>query len=235
MARLPEKNSMRLLCKGCDTHFFANINKSEPIRTDGARTYSYITEYAVCPACTELNLSIKADVSQGFGVTWETLATYPQGALAANKILAPKEVPSHISQDYNEAISVIDCSPKAAAALSRRCLQAMLADNGYKHKNLVDQIKTVLAESDRDRIVPASLRETLDVVRSFGNFSAHPMTEVSTLQIIDVEIGESEWCLEILRHCFEVFYVEPKRLSERKAKLNAKLQLAGKPPLPSSI
>ena len=40
----------------------------------------------------------------------------------------PKEVPSHIAEDYKEAALVLNFSPKSSAALSRRCLQAVLRE-----------------------------------------------------------------------------------------------------------
>ena len=42
----------------------------------------------------------------------------------------PPEVPEHIAADYKEATLVLNLSPKASAALSRRCLQAILREAG---------------------------------------------------------------------------------------------------------
>jgi len=36
---------------------------------------------------------------------------------------APQEVDDFIAEDYNEACLILNDSPKASAALSRRCLQ----------------------------------------------------------------------------------------------------------------
>ena len=70
----------------------------------------------------------------------------------------------------------------------------------------------------------------MDGIRNFGNFSAHPITEVTSLQIIDVEPHEAEWCLEILEELFQHFYVRPAEAAARKAALDAKLKLTGMPP-----
>jgi hypothetical protein len=67
------------------------------------------------------------------------------------------------------------------------------------------------------------------VIRNLGNFSAHPVTDQTTLQIIDVEPGEAEWCLEILEDMFDHYYVKPAQARIRKAALDAKLTAAGKP------
>ena len=70
----------------------------------------------------------------------------------------------------------------------------------------------------------------MDAIRNFGNFSAHPITDVTTLQIIDVQPEEAEWCLEIISDLFEHYYVKPAIDSQKLADLNQKLANAGKPP-----
>ena len=65
---------------------------------------------------------------------------------------------------------------------------------------------------------------------NFGNFSAHPITDQTTLQIVEVEVTEAEYCLDILDAIFDHYYVRPAEAKRRRAALDAKLQLAGKPP-----
>ena len=125
---------------------------------------------------------------------------------------------------------VLPISPKASAALSRRCLQAVLRAHGYKDKDLSKEIDLLLNEKDASKAIPQTLRVAVDGIRNFGNFSAHPITDVSTLQIIDVEPEEAEWCLEILEEAFQHFYVRPAAAMAKKAALDAKLKAAGKPP-----
>ena len=55
------------------------------------------------------------------------------------------------------------------------------------------------------------------------------MTDQSTLQVIAVEQGEAEWCLDILEEMFDHYYVKPAQAAVRKAALDAKLAAAGKP------
>jgi hypothetical protein len=52
----------------------------------------------------------------------------------------------------------------------------------------------------------------------------------ATLQIIDVEPHEAEWCLETIKELFDHFYVGPAIAKAKKAALDAKLAAAGKPP-----
>ena len=140
------------------------------------------------------------------------------------------DVPDSFKADYVEACNVLLVSPKASAALSRRVLQGILKDNGYQSSNLAKQIDAVLAESDPNKVLPQTIRETIDAVRNFGNFAAHPITEVTSLQVIDVEPEEAEWCLEIIEAIFDHYYVTPAKVAEKRKQLNQKLSQTGKPP-----
>ena len=114
--------------------------------------------------------------------------------------------------------------------LSRRVLQGILTDQGYASRNLEKQIDSVLVENDPKKVLSDHIRGTIDAVRHFGNFAAHPITEVTSLQIIDVEPEEAEWCLEIIEALFDHYYVTPARARERREQLNQNLAQAGRKP-----
>lgn len=117
-------------------------------------------------------------------------------------------------------------SPKASAALSRRCLQAVLKDKGgAKKRDLADQIDEVASS------VPSHIADDLHAVRNIGNFAAHTQKSTATGAILDVEEGEAEWNLDVLELLFDFYFVQPAISAKRKAALNAKLQQAGKPPI----
>jgi hypothetical protein len=141
---------------------------------------------------------------------------------------APIEVDEHISQDYNEACLVLSLSPKASAALSRRCLQNILREKaGVKPGNLIKEIEQVLA----DPKTPSYITESIDAVRNVGNFAAHPQKDQTSGEIIDVDPEEAEWLLDVLELLFDFYYVQPEIAKKKKAALDAKLALAGKPPM----
>jgi Domain of unknown function (DUF4145) len=87
-----------------------------------------------------------------------------------------------------------------------------------------------LNESDPKKAIPQSLHDTVDAIRNFGNFGAHPINDKTALQIVEVDDHEAEWCLQILEECFEHFYVRPAAAKARKRALDEKLAAAGKPP-----
>jgi hypothetical protein len=195
--------------------------------TDGSGDVRYWRyRSANCPGCLDVTISIcNDDGSEDSERDWRQV--YPIGA---HRGPVPAEVPNNIAADYIEACNVLPISPKASAALSRRCLQNMLHVAGYRGKDLAREIDQLLNEPDPKKALPHRLRETVDAIRNFGNFSAHPIDDKTTLQVIEVEPHEAEWCLELIEELFEHFYVGPAIAAAKKAALNAKLAAGGKPP-----
>jgi hypothetical protein len=58
----------------------------------------------------------------------------------------------------------------------------------------------------------------------------HQNSAIAPLQVIDVEPDEAEWCLETVEELFEHLFVAPAAAKAKKARLDAKLQAAGKLP-----
>ena len=180
----------------------------------------------VCPDCREPIIEIGNESIQ----IDEWYLAYPRFSARAP---IDNAVPEPFRRDYIEACNVLPASPKASAALSRRVLQAILKDQGYSSRDLAKQIESVLNESDPNKTLPVPIRSIVDAVRNFGNFAAHTISEVTSLQIIDVDPDEAEWCLEIVEALFEHYFVAPARNKKRLDNLNSKLGKAGKPPAKS--
>lgn len=204
-------------CPLCAIHFHDNWIEGDIFRFNNHTGWRIRT--AECSGCKNLTFELKTHNKNWFRV-------HP---VATTRGPVPVEVPERIAQDYTEACTVLPYSPKASAALSRRCLQMVLHEHGYKNKDLSKEIDLLLNETDSRKAIPESLRLTIDGIRNFGNFSAHPITDQTTLQIIDIEPHEAEWCLETVEEMFQHFYVQPVRAKARKAALDAKLHAAGKP------
>jgi len=183
-----------------------------------------------CPECSKEILRLGKQRIENNMILAEPAyrQVYPIGSLRGP---VPKDVPSDISADYIEAAAVLPLSPKASAALSRRCLQAVLHAAGYTQKDLSKQIDAVLAESDTKKALPSGIHMIVDVIRNFGNFAAHKITDETSLQVIDVEPAEAEYCLDVLDSVFDHYYVKPAQAKAIKDALNAKLVAAKKPPV----
>ncbi len=135
-------------------------------------------------------------------------------------------IPDEYADDYKEACLVLSDSPKASAALSRRCLQNLLRNvAGVKKGDLAKEIQSILDSS----VLPSHIAGDLDAIRNIGNFAAHPNKSTSSGEVISVEPGEAEWNLDVLEELFDFYFVQPKKSKERRDALNKKLADAGKP------
>lgn len=154
------------------------------------------------------------------------LPVYPLGA--ARHPPPPQVDDAELKSDYREACAVVNISPKAAAALGRRCLQHILREKAkVKHDNLDREIQQVLDAGH----LPSHLADAIDSVRTIGNFAAHPIKITSSGEIVDVEPGEAEWTLDTVEGLMDFYWVKPALLKAKRDALNAKLQDAGKPKL----
>ncbi|MBN2305946.1 MAG: DUF4145 domain-containing protein [Anaerolineae bacterium] len=134
---------------------------------------------------------------------------------------APPEVPSELAEDYNEARVIQDLSPKASAALARRCLQGLL--RGYANVNpgnLNGEIQQVLDSGT----LPSHLKESIDAIRHIGNIAAHPIKDTLTGTITTVEDHEAEWTLDVLEGLFDFYFVQPEATRKKREALEEKLK-----------
>jgi len=176
-----------------------------------------------CPSCAQAIIGLSGTDSIN-NPTVPRHFVYPKAAMRSK---APPEVPESIAEDFNEACLVWADSAKASAALSRRCLQAMLAGQGFDQHNLAQAIQAAL---DSGRL-PGAVAGNLDHVRNVGNFAAHPTKETNSGAIMPVLPEEAEWNLEVLEELFDLFYVQPAIAKQKREALNKRLADAGKPPM----
>lgn len=132
------------------------------------------------------------------------------------------DVPVKVRKDYAQAVVILSDSPEGSAALSRRCLQAVLVLNGAKKDKLDQQLDELIPT------LPAYIAPYLHHVRKLGNIAAHASQSKSTGEIVDVEPGEAEWLLELIEELFDHYYAKPAEAKARQAALTAKFADAGK-------
>ena len=192
-------------------------------------------EKVVCPSCRRCTLRLISSQHRTDHVTPVPMGVEHSVLIrprAPSRPPIPPEVPYEFRDDYLEACLVLVDSPKASAALSRRCLQLILRERAAV-KNPNDLAKAIQEVVD-DPTVPSGVSDCLDLVRNIGNFAAHPNKSQSTGEIVPVEDGEAEWCLEAIEVLFDFYFVQPAKLDERGTAFNQKLNEAGKPPMPAT-
>jgi hypothetical protein len=191
----------------------------------------WLVLYETCPRCQRLNIRLLNGPPQSQDKTKmvhlvSSRVIHPNGGVSRKR--APSDVPKSVREDYNEACLVLADSPKASAALSRRCLQRILREHAkVKPQDLSKEIDEVLASKQ----LPQYLATDIDAVRHIGNFAAHPIKSTSSGEIVDVELGEAEWQLDVLEGLFDFYFVAPAESKKKRDALNAKLADAKKPPL----
>jgi len=119
----------------------------------------------------------------------------------------PDYVPESIRQDYEEACSILELSPKAAATLCRRCLQTMI-------QNVFNTPKQTLAKDIAiiKSMVSPDVWNALDAIRQLGNIGAHMEYDVNL--IIDIEIDEAKMLLRVLETLIHEWYVTKHNIDE---------------------
>jgi Domain of unknown function (DUF4145) len=135
-----------------------------------------------------------------------------------------REVPEDLVSDFHEACLVLQDSPKASAALSRRCLEHLLEKQGYTQRTLEKKIDAV-------KDLSSHISENLHYLRQIGNFSAHPIKSENSGEIQDVESGEAEFNLDVLEQLFDFYYVQPAISRAKREAIEAKIKEAGRNPI----
>lgn len=215
-------------CMHCLVEFHDN-EKQEYIGGDADKHWSVFSQ--LCPVCNRLNLFLVngKNINQANNIfrgdIVSKIAIRPIGSIRPP---CPNDVPSNIANDYKEACLVLPFSPKASAALSRRCLQNLLRDAAkVKPSDLSKEIQEVIDSGK----LPSQLADSIDAIRNIWNFAAHPTKSKSTGEIVEVESEEAEWNLDVIESLFDFYYVQPAKVAKKREALNAKLSEAGKPPM----
>jgi hypothetical protein len=196
-------------------------------RDEGDKTYS-ITSHK-CPECrkqimwlNEIRTIDKAGPPEPEIV--ETTLLFPKWPIRP----LPPEIPEKFASDFREAYNTLAMSPKASAALSRRCLQNLIREQeSIIEKTLQSEIEKLLKTNK----LPKYLADDLDSIRVVGNFAAHPIKDTNTGEIVDVGPGEAEWTLEVLEELLLFYFVDTSRSKARRDALNRKLKDTGKDPM----
>lgn len=89
--------------------------------------------------------------------------------LTGSTPLPNPDLPSEIQDDYEEARSIVELSPRGAVALLRLALQKLCIELGEKGKHLDTDIKNLVAKG-----LPEKIQKALDSVRVIGNNAVHP-------------------------------------------------------------
>lgn len=149
--------------------------------------------YYTCPNCEEISVLINVDFDPSIGV----INIRPR-SLAKQ---FPEYIPKSIRQDYEEACSIVNLSPKSSATLARRCLQGVIRDFFKISKsNLYEEIDAIKPN------IPAKQWAVLDGLRRIGNIGAHMEKDINL--IIDIEPDEAQKLIKLIELLIQQWYIE---------------------------
>lgn len=237
--------SLSLLCPHCQVYSVMKLDSvvrrfdigeyGIPFRDNGNLLFDFICSCPNCDSTIFVQAQAKVEVIRpnathkalekiGGSSGAEIIAVYPY----RKSVSISPEVPEKYTKDFREALLVLDLSPTASAALSRRILQNILRDEfNIQGRTLADEINAFIALPG----IPSYLTGAVDAIRNVGNLAAHPLKNTNTGEVVTVEPGEAEWLINVLDALFDFQFIQPKKLQERRNQLNEKLQDLGKPPM----
>lgn len=113
------------------------------------------------------------------------------------------DIPDDVRSDYEEASSILDKSPRGAAALLRLAIQKLCKHLGETGHNINNDI-AALVKKGLDRRV----QQALDVVRVVGNNAVHP----GQIDLKD-DRATAEKLFDLVNLIAEIMITQPKHIS----------------------
>lgn len=147
-----------------------------------------------CPHCDKTSITLN-------GVGFETKSINMFIHPNSNAKQYPDYITISIRQDYEEACSIVNLSPKASATLSRRCLQGMIRDFwGISKPRLIDEINEL-----QGKIHP-TLWKVIDSTRRIGNIGAHMEKDINL--IVDIDPDEAQKLIKLIELLIKDWYIQ---------------------------
>ena len=135
---------------------------------------------------------------------------------------ANPDLPKDIRRDYDEASTILDLSPRGAAALLRLAIQKLCKELGQPGKNINDDIAALVAAGLDPRI-----QKALDAVRVIGNNAVHPgqvdlRDDRTTAEMLFGLVNViAEKTISVPKHIDEVYSTLPDAAQDAIAKRDA--------------
>jgi len=183
-----------------------------------------VARFVVCPNPKCRKFSLTASL---YGLTVSGTRSYLGKLVKAWNLVPPSRarsfpvaLPPAVLEDYREACLSLELSPKASAALSRRCISAMLRDYWrVQPGGLNDELRQIKGTAD-----PLTW-EAIESVRKSGLIGARMEAEGAEVQ--DVDPGEAALLIGLIETLIQDWYMSRE---ERRRRLHKIKQITGEEP-----
>lgn len=220
------------LCPYCNSNCIIDDNSSEESNgTLSIHDYKdegkyFSIKHIVCPnpECRKPTITIEINREYSHAKIYEKILLPKH----VTKKQFPSYIPPQIINDYLEACSIVELSPKASATLSRRCLQGMIHDFwNIKKSRLIEEISELKSK------IPLDTWEAIDSLRKIGNIGAHMEKDVNI--IVDVDPEEAAILISLIEMLSEEWYIARHNKEERLKKIKeiAKVKEKARKGIPS--
>lgn len=209
-------------CPHCTVEIFPSSQWSRAVSDGTDEPADKMVVNDVCPSCGRWFIELQSgyDIPVAGEIDWVITARTVLWPRTSSRPPIPAEVPDPLRSVAVEAGLILADSPRASAALSRRCLQQVLREESKAPpSDLFHEIEWAIANAG----LPSHAKEGLHDLREIGNMAAHPNMSTATGEYLEVEPGEAEWTLDVLDALFDHYFVGPARTAARRAALDAKL------------
>ena len=181
---------------GCKQSYEGNYNIRKAGREIDFRSKRFETDLELLHIqCTNRECSKITVVARDI-VTKKQFDLYPQHVHKE----FPEYVPSPIREDYIEAVTIMQDSPKAAATLLRRCLQGMIRDFwGIRKRTLKEEIDEL-----QSKVNPTQWK-AINGLRKLGNIGAHMEKDIDL--IVEIDEGEASKLASLIELLIDKWYV----------------------------
>lgn len=153
----PSLNAKAFHCPHCEVHahqyWFEGARFVKGQRFDVLKDNKKLT-ISICEHCGEYSLWL------------DEAMLYPVSSIAPIPV---EDMPQEVKDDYIEAKSIVNMSPRAASALLRLGLQKLMVSLGEKGEDLNTDIGNLVKKG-----LPTTVQQALDCVRVIGNNAVHP-------------------------------------------------------------
>ena len=158
-----------------------------------------------CSTCQQISLYYNSEWDDDINDLRQASLCYP------HETRFGEEIPEVISKNYIEAKKIMKISPPAFAIMIRKDLEFMCQDQQANGKTLKGKLDNLVARG----VIPSTLAEMGDTLRSLGNIGAHAID-------YNIDREEVEAINDFFISMIEYLYVAPAKIAKLKESIKNK-------------